>query len=99
MSQEMPSAVYYEALAAGEVPLVSFPTTPKTQKQVRSGVLAPAWIESETKEWEGLWEKGAFEDVSISSISPEQRLLHLLWVYRVKNDGTLKSRICADGRR
>ena len=92
----MPSTM--RLLRLGRYPLSLSRRRQKTQKQARSGVLAPAWIESETKEWEGLWEKGAFEDVSISSIPPEQRLLHLLWVYRVKNDGTLKSRICADLR-
>jgi hypothetical protein len=92
---EPKDSVYFEALAAGQIPTLPDPNSaPKTQKQARSGPHRDLWIASETKEWEGLWKKGAFEDVPISG----QKLHHLLWVYKVKSDGTLKSRLCADGR-
>jgi hypothetical protein len=90
-------SVYYEALAAGKISLTTKSEdipTPKSQKQAHSGPHRAQWLESERKEWDGLWAKGAFQDVPYEG----QRLHHLLWVYKVKSDGLCKSRLCADGR-
>jgi hypothetical protein len=89
-------SVYFEALAAGKIPLTTSEDipTPKSQKQAHSGPHRERWMVSERKEWDGLWAKGAFKDVKLDG----QRLHHLLWVYKVKSDGVCKSRLCADGR-
>ena len=88
--------VYYEALAAGEISLLNLQgvEAPKSQKKAYSGPHRVAWMASEDREWEGLWKKGAFEDVAYTG----QRLHHLLWIYKVKSSGLPKSRLCADGR-
>jgi hypothetical protein len=86
--------VYYQALAAGEIMLDANALAPKTQKRAHSGANREAWMQSEDREWSGLWKKGAFEDVAYTG----QRLHHLLWVYKVKSSGLPKSRLCADGR-
>jgi hypothetical protein len=90
-------AVFFEALAAGKLSVTGEDTdvpTPKTRIQALSGKWSDQWIASEKREWDGLWEKGAFEDVPYEG----QRLQHMMWVYKVKSDGTLKSRLVADGR-
>lgn len=88
--------VYYEALASGEIPIGADDDipTPKTRKQALSGKWSGDWIASEKREWDGLWAKEAFLDVPYTG----QHLHHLMWVYKVKSDGTLKSRLVADGR-
>jgi hypothetical protein len=98
-NDEPRDAVYYEALAAGEIPITTTTRTPKSQREAHSGVMSMKWIASEKKEWDGLWGKGAFEDVELSAVPHDHRLLHLLWLYKVKSDGTFKTRLCADGRR
>jgi hypothetical protein len=88
--------VYYQALAAGEIHLDANTLAPKTQKIAHSGADREAWMQSEDREWTGLWKKGAFKDVAYTG----QRLHHLLRVYKakVKPSGMTKSRLCADGR-
>ena len=54
------------------------------------------WTPSEDKEWGGLWDMGAFQD---EPMEPGRKLHHLIWTYKVKSDGTMKARLCLDGRR
>jgi hypothetical protein len=55
--------VYYQALAAGEIEPALL--TPRNQRQAHSGPQSAGWMASEdNKEWTGLWEKDAFEDVA-----------------------------------
>jgi hypothetical protein len=68
---------------------------PKGYNRAHQGPHSKAWRGAETKEWTGLWGKKAFEDQPIAG----QKLHHLLWTYKVKTDGTLKARLCLDGRR
>jgi hypothetical protein len=86
--------VYNQALAAGEIHLDTNSLAPKTQKRAHSGADHEAWMQSEDREWTGLWKKGAFKDVAYTG----QRLHHLLWGYKVKSSGLPKSRLCADRR-
>jgi hypothetical protein len=90
--------VYFQALAAGQLTesglLDPNAPAPKSQKKAHAGEHRRQWLESEEREWVGLWNKGAFQDVPYTG----QRLHHLLWVYKVKSSGLPKSRLCADGR-
>ena len=68
---------------------------PKHFDAARKGAHSAKWTASETKEWQGLWNMGAFEDDQARG----QKLHHLIWTYKIKSDGTLKSRLVLDGRR
>jgi hypothetical protein len=68
---------------------------PKHYRAARKRTDADKWTEAEGKEWNGLWEKQAFED----NIIKGQKLHFLMWVYKRKSDGTYKARLCLDGRR
>jgi hypothetical protein len=68
---------------------------PKHYDAARKGAHSAKWTDSEMKEWHGLWNMGAFEDDRACG----QKLHHLIWTYKIKSDGTLKSRLVLDGRR
>jgi len=56
------------------------------------------WLASERKEYTAhrkneSWQFMDFEDVPVG----RRRLVKLVWVYKVKRDGTLKSRLCVQG--
>ena len=74
-------------------PAASTPT-PKGYGAAHRGVDSLRWRGAEDKEWNGLWARGTFEDQQYKG----QKLHRLLWTYKVKADGTLKARLCLDGR-
>jgi len=71
---------------------------PKTQAEAyardREG-----WRASEQKEIENHTRNGSWELVERSSVPRGRSLIKLIWVYKVKRDGTLKSRLCVQGCR
>ena len=68
---------------------------PKSVKQALGRPDADKWKFAMRKEWKGLWDKEAFEQVPRTS----QKLHNMLWVFKRKSDGTYKARLCFDGRR
>ena len=68
---------------------------PKTYDAARKGEDSAKWHQAEEKEWNGLWRMGAFEDDGMFG----QKLHHLIWLYKVKADGTPKVRLVLDRRR
>jgi transposase InsO family protein len=76
-------------------PLLSKTKVPKSYDAARKGDDSAKWHEAEVNEWNGLWRMGAFEDDSMHG----QKLHHLIWLYKIKSDGTLKVRLVLDGRR
>ena len=66
---------------------------PKTQAEAyardRDG-----WRASEQKEIENHIRNGSWELVERSSVPRGRALIKLIWVYKVKRDGSLKSRLC-----
>ena len=71
---------------------------PKTQAEAyakdRDG-----WRASEQKEIENHIRNGSWELVERSSVPRKRALIKLIWVYKVKRDGSLKSRLCVQGCR
>ena len=71
---------------------------PKTQAEAyarnRDG-----WRASEQKEIENHIRNGSWELVERSSVPRGRALIKLIWVYKVKRDGSLKSRLCVQGCR
>ena len=53
------------------------------------------WKGAEKKELDGLEEKHTWD---VCDITPNMKLHKLLWVYKVKANGTYKARLCLDGR-
>ena len=71
---------------------------PKTQAEAyardRKG-----WRASEQKEIENHNRNGSWELVERSSVPRGRALIKLIWVYKIKRDGSLKSRLCVQGCR
>ena len=71
------------------------PDAPSTHADaVRRG---PIWIESEGKELSNQRKNGSWETITRDELPPGRRLHKLIWVYKVKRDGTCKSRLCVQG--
>ena len=69
---------------------------PKSLSAAKKRADARHWVKATEKEWNGLWEKEAFTD---EPFTPGMRLHRLMWVYKRKQNGTYKARLCLDGRR
>jgi len=69
---------------------------PKGRDQARKHPFAANWKLGEDKEWNGLWDKGCFEE---HEWTRDKKMHRLLWTYKRKSDGTFKARLCMDGRR
>ena len=57
------------------------------------------WQKSETKELKNHADNGSWEYIDASQLPRGRRLVKLVWVYKVKRDGSLKSRLCVQGCR
>ena len=57
------------------------------------------WQISEEKEWRGIISNGAIKLVHRSKIPPGSLVVPSKWVYRIKPDGTYKSRLCVLGNK
>ena len=59
----------------------------------------PGWQKSEAKEMKNHADNGSWEYIDASELPRGRRLVKLVWVYKVKRDGSLKSRLCVQGCR
>ena len=57
------------------------------------------WQKSEAKELKNHTDNGSWEYIDASKLPRGRRLVKLVWVYKVKRDGSLKSRLCVQGCR
>ena len=71
---------------------------PKTQTEAYARD-KEGWKASETKELKNHEANGSWEYIDASQLPRGRRLVKLIWVYKVKRDGTLKSRLCVQGCR
>ena len=72
---------------------------PKTHKDIERAAhdVRKKWLESEDKEWNAIVRKGAIAIVPLSSVPRKATFVSMKWVYKVKADGTCKSRLCILG--
>ena len=73
-------------------------TDPRTQSEAYSKDKA-GWSASELKELRNHETNGSWVLVERSTVPRGRNLVKLIWVYKVKRDGTLKSRLCVQGCR
>ena len=71
---------------------------PKSQSEAYSKDKA-GWQASEAKELNNHADNGSWVPISRSSVPKGRNLVKLIWVYKVKRDGSLKSRLCVQGCR
>ena len=57
------------------------------------------WRASEQKEIDNHRDNGSWELIERSSVPRGRQLIKLVWVYKTKRDGSLKSRLCVQGCR
>ena len=55
------------------------------------------WVESEGKELDNHKRNESWETITVDELPPGRRVHKLIWVYKVKRDGTAKSRLCVQG--
>ena len=66
----------------------------KSNPQVRK-----SWLASEDKEWSAILNKGAIRIIPLANVPRKATFVPCKWAYKVKSDGTLKSRLCILGNR
>ena len=90
----VPNSITGRALQAVESkPEIASPKGRKTAlKQNREG-----WLASEAKELEAHARNKSWSTISLSQVPAGRKLVRMLWVYRIKRDGTLKARLCVMG--
>ena len=71
---------------------------PKSQVQAYQND-RPGWRQSEKKEIGNHESNGSWKYLDRSKLPVGRRLVKLVWVYKVKRDGTLKARLCVQGCR
>ena len=71
---------------------------PKSQAEAYSRDRA-GWKESEAKELQNHHDNGSWEYIDADQLPRGRRLVKLVWVYKVKRNGSLKSRLCVQGCR
>ena len=71
---------------------------PKSQAEAYSRD-ETGWKASEAKELKNHETNGSWEYIDASQLPRGRRLVKLIWVYKVKRDGSLKSRLCVQGCR
>ena len=59
----------------------------------------PGWFAAEVKEVKNHHDNGSWEYVDRNQVPKGRNLVKLIWVYKVKRDGTLKARLCVQGCR
>ena len=57
------------------------------------------WLKSEDKEWSAILNKNAIKIIPLSNVPRSAVFVPTKWAYRVKSDGTLKSRLCILGNK
>ena len=57
----------------------------------------PGWTQSMDKEMQNHDTNGSWEWIPIHKVPTDRKLIKLIWVYKVKRDGSLKSRLCVQG--
>jgi transposase InsO family protein len=70
--------------------------SPRTRKQAHAAD-APGWTSAELKEIENHRANGSWTLIDRSELPADRRVIPLIWVYKVKRDGTLKARLCVQG--
>ena len=55
------------------------------------------WTKSMDKEYQNHTDNGSWEWISLSDLPRGRHLIKLVWVFKVKRDGKLKSRLCVQG--
>jgi hypothetical protein len=55
------------------------------------------WVQAEQKEIDNHHRNGSWTTISRSEVPDGRRIHKMLWVYKVKRDGTAKARLCVQG--
>ena len=71
---------------------------PKSQAEAYSRD-KPGWSKSELKEMHNHTSNGTWEYIDRNAVPRGRNLIKLVWVYKTKRDGSLKSRLCVQGCR
>ena len=69
---------------------------PRTRKEALF-LDSEGWTVSMQKEMDNHEKNGSWEWVPISDMEKGRRLIKLIWVFKTKRDGSLKSRLCVQG--
>ena len=74
---------------------------PKTHSDILNSnpTLRDRWLASEDKEWNAVLRKDALKIVPLTDVPRGAVFVPTKWAYRVKADGTLKSRLCILGNK
>ena len=59
--------------------------------------MGPKWAEAELKELHNHHRNLTWQPVLASEVPRDRRIHKLVWVYKVKRDGTAKARLCVQG--
>ena len=71
------------------------PDAPATHAEaMRRGEI---WVKSERGELDNHERNESWETITVDQLPPGRRVHKLIWVYKVKRDGTAKSRLCVQG--
>jgi hypothetical protein len=70
------------------------PDAPATHTQAAQD---PRWLKAEAGELDNHKRNGSWEELSRSQVPRGRRVHKLVWVYKVKRDGTCKARLCVQG--
>ena len=57
----------------------------------------PKWEAAERKELDNHERLGSFRMINRKDVPPGRKLVRLIWVYKIKRDGTYKARLCVQG--
>ena len=57
------------------------------------------WLKSEDKEWSAILNKNVIKIIPLSNVPRSAVFVPTKWAYKVKSDGTLKSRLCILGNK
>ena len=71
------------------------PDAPSTHAEAER--LGRVWMEAEAKELRNHATNGSWTTVSRSEVPVSRRIHKLIWVYKLKRDGTAKARLCVQG--
>eukprot|EP00965_Chrysotila_dentata_P086080 2840673-Pleurochrysis_carterae.AAC.1 len=58
---------------------------------------APGWLAAERAEIDNHESNGSWSVIDRSQLPPGRNLVRLIWVYKVKRDGSKKARLCVQG--
>ena len=96
VARPRPDAAFTLLMSADETP--SAIHTPKTRAEAER--LDPEqWPPAIRKELDACTRNKCYRVIQASTLPPDRRVLNLLWVFKVKRDGTFKARLCVQGSR